>query len=93
MPTLPNAVAWSPVLDESPCDLCPFVARCRDQRLACDQFETFYRFGGRRWRKESREPDAEIYLRVFRGDATAGRPRKPATNNRKVKISAFMLTG
>jgi hypothetical protein len=62
-----NRVSWDPLLDEPPCALCPHIARCREGRLACEAFAVFAKYGGRRWRKEAREPSAEIYQRVFRG--------------------------
>lgn len=53
--------------DEPPCMLCPLVARCRANLEACEQFESFVRFGGRRWRKEGRIPSVEIYAEIYRG--------------------------
>jgi hypothetical protein len=44
-----------------------FSSACREGRLACQQFEVFAKYGGRRWRKEARDPSAAIYARVFRG--------------------------
>ena len=38
--------------------------------LACEAFALFVSVGGRRWRKEPREPSAEIYARIFRGGPT-----------------------
>ena len=52
------------VFEESPCELCPHVARCRCG-LACAAFESFLQHGGRRWRTEPREPSADIYRRIF----------------------------
>jgi hypothetical protein len=60
-----TTVSWHPLLDESPCDLCPHRARCRDEQLACEQLEVFTEFGGRRWRQVPREPSREIYGRIF----------------------------
>jgi hypothetical protein len=64
-----NRVSWDPVLDEPPWALCPHIARCREGRLACQQFAMFAKHGGRRWRKEAREPSAAIYALLFRGGA------------------------
>jgi hypothetical protein len=52
--------------EESPCDACPIVRRCRESRLACGQFRSFVSYGGRRWRSHAREPSAAIYSKVFR---------------------------
>jgi hypothetical protein len=56
------------VHDDSPgpCPNCPHAERCSAQGQACDQFALFVRFGGmERWRLASRQPTAEIFLRLF----------------------------
>jgi hypothetical protein len=58
------------VFDESPCELCPLIARC-SQGQACAAFESFIRYGGRRWRTEAREPSVELYARIFRKPGAA----------------------
>jgi hypothetical protein len=57
------------MLDESPCETCPHIAKCSVGGLACEAFALFVSHGGRRWRKEPREPSAEIYNRIYRGQA------------------------
>jgi hypothetical protein len=69
---------------ESPCDACPLAARCRDEKLACEQFRLFYRRGGKRWKSEPREPSAQIYRRVFK--PVNGRPRKIPKTARRAKV-------
>jgi hypothetical protein len=65
-PKYTTQVTWDPVLDEPPCALCPHIASCREGRLACQQFAVFAKYGGRRWRKEAREPSSDIYAKVFK---------------------------
>lgn len=80
-------------LEPSPCDGCTFNTSCRDQKLACHRFESFYRFGGKRWRQAPRVPSAEIYGRVFKDDATVGRPRKAAAVDEKAaRLEAFLIS-
>jgi hypothetical protein len=50
--------------DESPCDLCPHRARCR-QGEACAAFACFIKYGGRRWHTLLREPSVEQYERLY----------------------------
>ena len=56
------------VFDEPPCATCPHFARC-SLGLACQQFESFYSVGGRKYRTLPREPSAEIYRRLFKIEA------------------------
>jgi hypothetical protein len=62
MPTPRDEFAF----DESPCDLCALAARCRAHLEACEQFRMFVLYGGRGWRKDGREPSAEIYADIYR---------------------------
>lgn len=55
------------VFEESPCELCPHAARCR-QGLACAAFESFARYGGRRWRSQARSPSRELFAKIFKSD-------------------------
>lgn len=88
-----------PLLEPSPCDSCPLNTRCRDEQLACDQFQAFYLRGGTGWRLAPRQPSAEIYGKVFA--PLVGRPRKPGRRRkvtaaiesaqRAARLNAFML--
>jgi hypothetical protein len=73
MSALPSIA--DPLLEESPCDLCPLVDPCRDEKLACDQFQSFYKFGGVKWKTELREPSQKIFAKIFTAPK-ARRPRK-----------------
>jgi hypothetical protein len=49
-----------------PCAECPNAARCGSQRLACEQFSMFIRFGGDvRWRPAPRVPSKHIFEILF----------------------------
>jgi hypothetical protein len=93
MQGLPNTAdaARGPQLEwipwESPCDNCPLVARCRDEKLACEQFQMFYKFGGTVWRRLPRDPTTRIYRRVFRSGGKAVKPRKTARRARRKAVA------
>ena len=50
--------------DLEPCLGCEHRARCRSG-LACAAFQSYYNFGGRRWRKMPREPSAKMFKKIF----------------------------
>lgn len=54
-----------------PCVDCPQATRCGRQRLACEQFALFVRFGGMdRWRNAPRQPAVGIFNRLFESTGT-----------------------
>jgi hypothetical protein len=49
-----------------PCPECSHAAGCGAERLACDQFAMFVRFGGyERWRGAARQPSRGVYAMLF----------------------------
>ena len=46
--------------------ICAPLTRCRDERLACDQIEVFYKIGDVRWKTEPREPSRQIFANIFK---------------------------
>jgi integrase/recombinase XerC len=59
----PRAEVLAESLRESPCDKCPYAARCSVEHLACSAFEAF--FEGSDWRPVTRtDASAERYRRL-----------------------------
>jgi hypothetical protein len=75
-----SAAAGSAGMVTPPCHGCRHAARCRAERLACEAFVLFKRFGisPERWACAPRQPSQEIYRRahapVSRPVTTAGDP-------------------
>lgn len=80
-----------PLLEESPCDNCLLVARCRDERLACDQFNTFFLRGGTGWRLAPRQPSREIFEKVFKPEKPVKTPKRQRKVTAAERSSMFML--
>lgn len=59
-------IAREIVAEEAPCNGCAFAERCRDERLACDQF-ALYSSGSpqSRWSCAPRAPTRERFLVLF----------------------------
>jgi hypothetical protein len=55
-----------------PCDRCPYAAMCCDLLLACRAFSQFVR--GAQWRKTTRKPTRERYLRLFTHESSGEPP-------------------
>jgi hypothetical protein len=88
-----DSISW--MTCEAPCDVCPLRARCRAEKLACEQFNMFFRRGGTAWRHLPRDPTTRIYRSVFRSGGKAVKPRKTARRARKIVVSerAAQLNG
>ena len=57
--------------DIGPCDCCPLASQCETYSHACEQFRSFVTFGGRQWCTAARDPNPELYAKIFRQTGAA----------------------
>ncbi len=61
------------LFESAPCETCPSAALCKQHLMACQQGESFVRYGGRRWSKEERLPSRRLFDQIFGGRRGRGR--------------------
>jgi hypothetical protein len=59
-----SPIHWT--FEPSPCEVCPRARECRQQLMACRQFQSFVSVGGRAWTSEPREPSPKIFALIYR---------------------------
>ena len=60
---------------------CELYDKCKALELACEQFKRFASFGGEAWRNGKREPNRELFLKIFTAedvDERDGRTKRAA---------------